>query len=105
MTVIAPSERYEGTLAFLQNNAPFESYLIYVSCAKCLLPLYAPSARYCIYSPERVAKVAKRYGLIAGSSMVVTTGFVFTKDTDKQLAWERVKQEAPFVFIGSPPCT
>jgi hypothetical protein len=58
-----------------------------------------------VYSPERVAKVAKRYGLIAGSSMDLTTGFDFTKEADRQLAWKRIKQEAPFVLIGSPPCT
>ena len=33
-----------------------------------------------VYSPERVAKVAKRYGLAAGSSMDLTTGFDFTKE-------------------------
>ena len=58
-----------------------------------------------VYSPERVAKVARRYGLVAGSSMDLTTGFDFTKESDRQLAWKRVKEEAPFVLIGSPPCT
>ena len=58
-----------------------------------------------VYSPERIAKVAKRYGLVAGSSMDLTTGFDFTKESDKQLAWRRIKEEAPFVLIGSPPCT
>ena len=47
-----------------------------------------------VYSPERVAKVAKRYGLVAGSSMDLTTGFDFTKESDRQLAWRRVKEEA-----------
>ena len=58
-----------------------------------------------VYSPERVAKVAKRYGLVAGSSMDLTTGFDFTREADRQLAWKRVKDEAAFVLIGSPPCT
>ena len=39
-----------------------------------------------VYSPERVAKVAERYGLVAGSSMNLTTGFDFTKESDMQLA-------------------
>ena len=39
-----------------------------------------------VYSLERVAKVAKRYGLVAGSLMDLTTGFGFTKDSDRQLA-------------------
>ena len=55
-----------------------------------------------VYSPERVAKAAKRYGLVAGSSMDLTTGFDFTKKPDRQLAWRRVKEEAPFVLIVSP---
>ena len=58
-----------------------------------------------VYSPERVAKVARRYGLVAGSSMDFTTGFDFTKKSDRHLAWRRVKEEPPFVLIGSPPCT
>jgi hypothetical protein len=58
-----------------------------------------------VYSPERVAEVARRYGLVAGSSMDLTTGFDFTKESDRQLAWKRVKEETPFVLIGSPPRT
>ena len=59
-----------------------------------------------LYIPELVAKVAKRYGLVAGSSMDLTTGFDFTKESDRQLAWRRVKEEAPpFGLIGSPLCT
>ena len=37
--------------------------------------------------------------------MDLTTGFGFTKESDRQLAWKRVKDNAPFVLIGSPPCT
>ena len=58
-----------------------------------------------VYSLERVAKVAKRNGLVAGSSMDLTTGVHFIKASERQLAWRRVKDEAPFVLIGSPPCT
>ena len=58
-----------------------------------------------VYSLERAANVAKRYGLVAGSSIDLTTGFGFTKESDRQLAWRRVKEEAPSVLIGSPPCT
>ena len=52
-----------------------------------------------VYSPQRVAKVAKRYGLVAGSSMDLTTGFDFTKELDRLLAWRRIKEETPFVLI------
>ena len=58
-----------------------------------------------VYSPERVAKVARRYGLVAGSSMDLTTGYDFTIEAHKRLAWKKVREEAPFLLIGSPPCT
>ena len=48
-----------------------------------------------IYSPERVAKVAKKFGLISGSSMDLTNGWNFDRDDHKKLAWKRVKEEAP----------
>ena len=37
--------------------------------------------------------------------MDLTTGFDFTKESDRRLAWKRIRDEAPFVLIGSPPCT
>ena len=49
--------------------------------------------------------MAKRYGLVEGPSMDLTTGFDCTKEEDRQLAWKRAKQETPFALIGSPPCT
>ena len=52
-----------------------------------------------VFSFERAATVAKRYGLVAGSSMDLTTGFDFTKESHKQLAWRRGKEEAPFVLL------
>ena len=39
-----------------------------------------------IYSPERVAKVARRYGLTAGSSMDLTNGWDFTNENHKRMA-------------------
>ena len=37
--------------------------------------------------------------------MDLTTGVDFTKESDRQFAWKTVKEEAPFVLIGSLPCT
>ena len=37
--------------------------------------------------------------------MDFTMGFDFTKESDRRFAWKRVKEDAPFVLIGSPPCT
>ena len=56
-----------------------------------------------VCSPERVAKVAKRFGLVAVLAMDLTTGFDL--EADRQLVWKRVKKESAFVLIGSSPCT
>ena len=58
-----------------------------------------------VFSPERIAKVARQFGLTAGTSMDLTTGWDFTKDEHRRLAWGRVKEESPYVLVGSPPCT
>ena len=58
-----------------------------------------------VYSPERVAQVAKRYGLTAGTSMDLTTGWDFNREDHKISAWKTIKEEAPYMLIGSPPCT
>ena len=58
-----------------------------------------------VYSPERVNKVVKKWGLVPGSSLDLTNGFDFTKAEDRKRAWTRVKEEDPFLLVGSPPCT
>ena len=58
-----------------------------------------------IYFPERVAKVAKNFGLVSGSSMDLTNGWNFDREDHKRLAWKRVREEAPYLLMGSPPCT
>ena len=37
-----------------------------------------------VYSPERVAKVAKKFGLVAGSSMDLTNGWDFNIEEHKR---------------------
>ena len=56
-----------------------------------------------VYSPERVARVAKKFGLVSGSSMDLTNGWDFEREGHKRLAWKRVREEAPYLLIGSPP--
>ena len=46
-----------------------------------------------IFSPERVGKLCKEYGLDQGSSM------------DIKRCWEAVIKDEPMLVIGSPPCT
>ena len=58
-----------------------------------------------VYSPERVAQVARKYGLVAGTSMDLTTGWDFNRDDHKKAAWKRIRDESPYLLIGSPPCT
>ena len=56
-----------------------------------------------VYSPDRVARVAKKFGLVSGSSMDLTNGCECEREDHKRLAWRRVREEAPYVLIGSPP--
>ena len=58
-----------------------------------------------VYSPERVAKVAKKFGLVAGSSMDLTNGWDFNIEDHKRKALAAIRNEQPFLLIGSPPCT
>ena len=58
-----------------------------------------------VFSPERVAQVARRYGLVAGTSFDLTNGWDFTLEDHKRKAWMKTREESPYVLIGSPPCT
>ena len=58
-----------------------------------------------VFSPERVAQVARRFGLTSGSSMDLTNGWDFNREDHRRKAWEKVKEESPVLLIRSPPCT
>ena len=58
-----------------------------------------------IFSPERVAAEAKRFGLTAGLSMDLTTGWDFRVTADRQRAKHYVRTKKPLLVIGSPVCT
>ena len=47
-----------------------------------------------VYSPERVAK---KFGLVSGSSMDLTSVWDFEREDHKGLAWKRVREEAPYL--------
>ena len=47
-----------------------------------------------IYAPERAARVAKKFGLVSGSSIDLTNGWDFERDDHKRLARKRAR-EAP----------
>ena len=48
-----------------------------------------------IYSPERVAKVAKRMGMEVGLSMDLVTGWNFDKTEDRELAERYIRDFKP----------
>ena len=44
-----------------------------------------------IFSPERLAGVARKFGLSAGSSMGLTNGWDFNREDHKRQAWNKVR--------------
>ena len=52
-----------------------------------------------------MARVARRYGLVAGSSMDLTTECDFAIASQGERDWKKAKEEAPFLLFGLPPCT
>ena len=58
-----------------------------------------------VYSPERINKLARKFGLVPGASLDLTNGYDFRKPEDRRRAWNEIKKTEPFVVIGSPPCT
>ena len=58
-----------------------------------------------VHSPERVAKVAQRFGLKAGSSFTLTNGWDFNIEDHRRKAWTKTKEESPYLLVGPRPCT
>ena len=58
-----------------------------------------------VYSPERVLKEAKKYGLSAGLAMDLLTGYDFNKPEDRKRAEQHLDQDHPLLVVGSPMCT
>ena len=57
-----------------------------------------------VFSPPRVGRVARRYGVNPGDAMDLTTGWDFNLESHRKLAEEYVDKQFPLVVIGSPPC-
>ena len=57
-----------------------------------------------IFSPPRIAEAAKDLGLLPGASMDIRTGWDFSKPADRRRAVEYIKEQKPYVVMGSPPC-
>ena len=52
-----------------------------------------------------MAKVAARFGLRAGSSFDLTNRWDFNIAEHRRKALSKVKDESPYMLVGSPPCT
>jgi hypothetical protein len=73
-----------------------------------------PAAVAELYSPPRVTAALPRQkgssGLVAGSTFDLQKdeagiAWDFTRPSDRKRAWERIREERPFLVVGSPPCT
>ena len=58
-----------------------------------------------VYSPPRMEEACSNIGPIGGSSLDRRTGWVFRKPAHRAAATWLIKEEAPRLLIGSPPCT
>ena len=58
-----------------------------------------------MYSPVRVNQLCDQFGLKAGASMDLTTGWDLSQPSQRNKAWKYIKDNKPFCIIGSPPCT
>ena len=58
-----------------------------------------------VFSPPRIAEAAREMGLLPGESMDLLTGWDFSKSADRQRAIRQIREQKPFLVVGSPPCT
>ena len=58
-----------------------------------------------LYSPERIGRVCKHYGLVAGLALDLRTGYDFSKAADRARAMAIYHEQEPELVTLSPPCT
>ena len=58
-----------------------------------------------MFSPERVASVCKKYGLVPRQALDLKNGYNFDLTADRKKAWDFIIRDEPTLIIGSPPCT
>ena len=56
------------------------------------------------YSPPRVTKEARKFGLEVGEAMDLTTGWDFRLKADRDRAEAYLDKHKPLLVIGSPEC-
>ena len=57
-----------------------------------------------LYSPERIGRVCKRHGLVAGPALDLRTGYDFSKAADRARAMAIYHDQEPELVTLSPPC-
>lgn len=58
-----------------------------------------------VYSQERIAKEAKKFGLEFGVSMDLLNGYNFDSAEDRKRGEARQAKEKPALLVRSPMCT
>lgn len=58
-----------------------------------------------VFSPERVGKACKQFGLEQRLAMDIKSGYDFDLAADRARCWAAIEREKPMLVIGSPPCT
>ena len=58
-----------------------------------------------VYSPERVTKLFREYGLTPGDSFDLRDGYDLSDERTQALVISRIKKSQPSMVVGSPPCT
>ena len=58
-----------------------------------------------VYSPERVTRLCRKYGLTPGDSFDLRNGYDLSDERTQALVISRIKKSQPSMVIGSPPCT
>ena len=69
--------------------------------AAAILGLYTTE----VYFPGQVANVTAKSGLRAGSTLDLTNGWEFYMEEHRRKAWYEIKEEPPYLLVGSPLCT
>ena len=58
-----------------------------------------------VFSPERVGRVCKEFGLVPGPALDLQTGYNFSRHADRKKAIDLINSEEPELVTLSPPCT
>ncbi len=58
-----------------------------------------------VYSPPRIAEVARRKRISTGGSYDLHTGYDLRLDQDLKKMWKELREDEPELTICSPPCT